>query len=414
MSEDNAQYELKLLKLLMNYDFYDSHRSLVVKEMFGDQLEPLYKTIIAAHEKYKKNITTSELRALFRKDNPTITRAAANNIHELINDMELDEDDIGPDVAYDILQHMWKSEVGRRIAEEALKLMENKSESLEPIVTIIERTQDNFLPAEMGEVCTTDVDELLELLDTQAKFNFNLSALSAMVSGVSPGDFVMILARPETGKTAWVTNMVAGVGGFASQGHKVHVICNEEPAPRTMLRMISSWTGMTRDEIMADRDKAKALFAQVRDNIRLVYDTDMTVEKLDAYCRQHKPDILIIDQLDKLGVFGSFARGDERLGKIYVKARQIAIRHECAVFGICQASAEAEGKTVVTYAHAADSKTAKAAECDLIMGLGREPINEEIGGENHARYITLSKNKITGKLGKLVCFIDPPLSRYVD
>lgn len=414
MSDDNPQYELQLLKLLLSYEFYDSHRSLVVKEMFGDQLEPLYKTIISAHENYKKDLSLAELRALFKKDNPTVTRAQANNIYELINDMELSESSLGPDVAYDILQHMWKSEVGRRIAEEALKLMENKSESLEPIVSIIERTQDNFLPAEMGEVCTTDVDELLELLDTQAKFNFNLAGLGNMVSGVSPGDFIMILARPETGKTAFITSMVSGPGGFASQGHSVHVICNEEPAPRTMLRMISAWTGMARDEIIADRGKAKSLFQQIKENVRLVYDTDMTIEKLDAYCRQHKPDVLIVDQLDKLGVFGSFARGDERLGKIYVKARQIAIRHDCAVFGVCQASAEAEGKTVVTYAHAADSKTAKAAECDLIMGLGRQPINEELGQEDHTRFITLSKNKITGKLGKVVCMIDPPLSRYVD
>ena len=43
-------------------------------------------------------------------------------------------------------------------------------------------------------------------------------------------------------------------------------------------------------------------------------------ESLDKYCEDNKPDIVIIDQLDKINVDGNYNRGDERLRAIYLGA----------------------------------------------------------------------------------------------
>ena len=124
----------------------------------------------------------------------------------------------------------------------------------------------------------------------------------------------------------------------------------------------------------------------------------------------NKPDILIIDQLDKLNVSGTFARTDEKLREIYLKFREICKRHDVFGIGISQASADAENKTNVTYAMMENSKTGKAAEADLIIGIGKSDITDN--QRYSRRYLTISKNKLTGFHGNIVCNLETATSRY--
>jgi hypothetical protein len=57
------------------------------------------------------------------------------------------------------------------------------------------------------------------------------------------------------------------------------------------------------------------------------------------------------------------------------------------------------------------SKTGKAAEADLIIGVG---CATHQGRDEHARNVYISKNKITGYHGLINCMINPELSRYYD
>ena len=56
-----------------------------------------------------------------------------------------------------------------------------------------------------------------------------------------------------------------------------------------------------------------------------------------------------------------------------------------------------------------NSKTGKAAEADLIIGVGKR---SDLGKESD-RSICISKNKITGWHGRIHCNINDRLSRYV-
>ena len=88
----------------------------------------------------------------------------------------------------------------------------------------------------------------------------------------------------------------------------------------------------------------------------------------------------------------------------------MAKKHNCAIFGISQASAEADGRTRLTYTMMEGSKIGKAAEADLILGIGKQDLEED----DNMRFITVSKNKISGWHGTITCQIQPQISRYVD
>jgi hypothetical protein len=58
-----------------------------------------------------------------------------------------------------------------------------------------------------------------------------------------------------------------------------------------------------------------------------------------------------------------------------------------------------------------NSKTGKAAEADLIIGIGNRTSNDPT---NNMRVLNVSKNKITGWHGDPSCTLDKYISRYDD
>jgi replicative DNA helicase len=136
---------------------------------------------------------------------------------------------------------------------------------------------------------------------------------------------------------------------------------------------------------------------------------DWSMDDIDSHCEKHKPDIVVIDQLDKVNISGTFARTDEKLRAIYTSAREIAKRRECVVIAISQASADADNKDHITFTMMENSKTGKAAEADLIIGVGNR---EASNPDNDTRVLNVSKNKITGWHGEPSCVLDRYISRF--
>lgn len=150
--------------------------------------------------------------------------------------------------------------------------------------------------------------------------------------GIGPSTFTAIFALVETGKTAFLVSTLFGPNGFMQQGAKVMILGNEEPVERTALRAVSALTGMKDAEIVANTAKAHNLW-DVYASQCVFLDTDQvpSMEELDQIIAKHKPDIIGIDQLDKMQIGGDYARDDIRLGEIYHTARILSKKHSCAV-----------------------------------------------------------------------------------
>ena len=73
------------------------------------------------------------------------------------------------------------------------------------------------------------------------------------------------------------------------------------------------------------------------------------------------------------------------------------------MWGVSQASAEAEGLLDVEYQYLDNSKTGKAGEADLIIGIGRRG---DRSPDNTQRSVFVSKNKQNGWHGKIMAEID--------
>ena len=400
--------EKQMIRLMLNKNFYTQYKSTISPTIFSGDISSLYDTIQKAHTRYKDNLKIDELYTLHTGVfNPALTRAAKEKFNELLIDIK-EVEEPNKEIAKDIMRILYDRDLAQRIAVEATEIFNGKEANFSEISSMIDRHKsgidDDKIPA-----VTNNITEVINLLDVTTKWKFNIPVLKENVGGIGDGNLMIAFARPETGKTAFWVSLCTGPNGFAAQGAKVHAFINEEPAIRTQMRAISCYTGMTRDEIVQDKEVTQEIWGEIKDNISMFDTVDWSIEDIDAHCEKHKPDIIVIDQLDKINITGTYARTDEKLRQVYTSVREIAKRRECAIIAISQASAEAHNRNSISFNQMENSKTGKAAEADLIIGIGR---NANIDTENKIRTLCVSKNKINGYHGEPVCTIRRDISRY--
>ncbi len=402
--------EKQIIKLLLGKKFYTQYKGSITRNVLQGNFGSLFDTIQKAHDKYDTDINIDELYSLHTTVyNPAITRAAKEQLSELIEDIK-ETQEPSKEIADDIVKILSERDVAQRIAVEATEIFNGKPADFNAITSMIEKYKTG-LPSEKLDAVTNDIGELLDKLNVVSKWQFNLTVLKNNIGGIGPGNLMIAFARPEVGKTAFWVSLVSAPYGFAEQGAKVHAFINEEPAVRTQMRAISCFTGYNKEQVSENTGEAQVEWSKIKDNIKMIDTVDWTIDDIDSHCEKHKPDIIVIDQLDKINVKGTFARTDEKLRAIYTGAREIAKRRECVVIAISQASADAHNRDHISFDMMENSKTGKAAEADLIIGIGNRTSNDPT---NNMRVLNISKNKITGWHGDPSCIIDKYLSRYTD
>jgi hypothetical protein len=408
--------QASLVKGLLSKDFYTRYAAKVPEDFLSKQYKPLRRTLDFAHKKYSRDLSLHELDTLHRANNPTLTEAQKVNLRELMSELN-SAPDIGADVAADVLEVFWKQEYGRQFAEIGIQMMNGEvdgGDGLVSIQSLIERCDKQFTPTDDVDYQSMDIGDILDQTSGNDRWKFNIPPLAQAITGVAPTHFIVAAARINTGKTSLHATLSAAPGGWAWQGARIAVALNEEASPRIAERYVTAATGLTREQIAANRPYAHSLFAPIAKNINMFRDSDMTITKLNAYCKRHKPDILIVDMIDKAMVPGTFAREDQMFRAIYREAREIGNRHNCVVMGFSQLSAEAEGKTQLNQSMLEGSRTGKAAEADLMLLIGRGASSDATTDDDGIRYLTIAKNKLNGVQRRIPMMLHREIGRYTE
>ena len=413
---EQGNLRLYLLRVLLTRDRFDKFKTQIDESVFQSGARDLYKTIgyIYRDNPNTNSINFSDLKlAYFNTYFPNHSYASQKNIHEIIDNIE-NQQQPTDEVVETAIKSMYRIKKADELARICLDISNNPNDNTFNAVEKFMSTIDEKHTDIKNEAVTKDVDEILMALQEQGEFKFNLPSLQSATNGIGRGNFMVIIARPETGKTAFWVSLVASVGGFAWQQKKVSIFANEEPAIRTQMRLLNACTGLQRGSILnGSRDIAKEKWADVSPYIENFDCVGKTMDDLDEYCTNNDVDILVIDQLDKINVTGKFNATHEKLREVYTQARELAKRHSILVIGMSQASAEAQGRSRVTFSTMENSKTGKAAEADIILGLGKEDEQENFM-DDCIRFVTLSKNKLTGDHKEFEVILRPTISRFAE
>ena len=404
--------EIELIKTLLNHEAYQSTQAKLRQSIFSEDGADLYVLLKDAHEKYEADLKPEDLYSIWLSKNPVATTSEINEFRDNIDDLKRAEA-ITPEVAGDVIESLWRREIGRDIANIGINMSEGDTSALLKLQSLIEKISGSYMPDEFGEPTTDNIYELLAETSDDNRWKFNIETLARHVYGIGPAEFGIVFARPETGKSAFLISMIAGPGGFCQQGAKVLYLGNEERTTRTKLRAIQACSGMTREQITENPDLAMSKYQAISDRLIMKDVQEWDLDTINAYCEKIKPDAVFIDQADKVTISGQYNSSHERLRELYRSLRELAKRPDCALIGVSQASAEAEGKTRVDFSMLEGSKTGKAAEADLIIGIGKASSGDDNEPDNR-RFINVSKNKLSGFHGYVIAMIEPEVSRYVE
>jgi KaiC/GvpD/RAD55 family RecA-like ATPase len=402
--------ELALLKTLLTRDFYDRHKGIKCPDkIFSKDVRKIKQALDTAMEVYEGDLTVADLNAVFNRMNASMTTATRGAYDDLFKRLGITEP-IKEEIAQDTLSQLFQQHVGDRVANLGFDFVNGTENSLEPLRRLLEDYKDDFTPNLRVDWDDNSLDTVLQATLLESKWRFNISSLTRRVEGVSGGHLVLVGARPNTGKTSFHASLLAGPEGFAHQGAKCIILCNEEAYTRVAARYISASANMTMKEVRENKALAHKRYEPIRKNVLFKDSTGKNMSWVEAVVKQEKPDVVVLDMGDKFADVSS-ERSDITLKAAAIHARNIAKQYDCCVIWMSQLSAEAEGKADLNQSMMEGSKTGKAAEADLMILIGKTQ-QAEGEDEDPVRYLNLAKNKLNGFQGKITCVLDGSRSIY--
>lgn len=272
-----------------------------------------------------------------------------------------------------------------------------------------------------------DIGDLL-LDDAEDRgFHWRLDVVNMVMRPLIGGDFGILAARPDVGKTTYLTDNLTHFAAqlnevFPDQDRKILWFNNEGPGKRIKKRLYQSALNCGMAELLAKQASGTLQAEYERavggdaDNIRIFDIHDFWNYEIDDVLRMHNPGMIVFDMIDNIKFGGNVnnngQRSDQLLEAMYQWGRVLAVKYDCPVIATSQVSGDGEGLAYPNLGMLKDSKTGKQGAADWIKTIGfqsQQPL---------ARYLGLTKNKLAReggprKLEASVIF-DGHRGRYIE
>ena len=195
--------ELALIRTLMNKEFYERHKGIRCPDkIFTKDTRKIKQALDNAMQDYKTDLTTSDLEALFFSFNQSLT-TSNKEVYRTLFSRLTKEQPMNTQIAEEVLSKLFQQVVGEEVANLGFDYVNGTANSLEPMRKILDAYQDDFTPNLKIEWDDISFDTLLKASEVQSQWKFNIPSLKRKVEGISGGHFIIVGARPNTGKTSF-------------------------------------------------------------------------------------------------------------------------------------------------------------------------------------------------------------------
>lgn len=403
-----------MLRLLLSRSLYNKHSSLIDRAALKEthrQLAFVYSTVDHLHAAVSdRDLSVDEVETMFWAEYPD----AAHDLYDGIF-KDLRAVDVSEEVGGVVLQQMALKNASIRLADASYELSQGRG-SLEEVQRLTAALSENTdIHEEQFVSVSTNLEQLVSSVVSKPGLRWRLNCLNVSLGSLRKGDFGFIFARPESGKT---TFLASEVSGMVDQAESPILWFNyEEQGEKVMLRIAQAYFGITLTELLGNIKHYRKLFDEkVGKKLVLVDGATTSNSSIERTIHSVQPSLIVLDQVDKVKGFKA-DRDDLVQGAIYQWARELA-KEYAPVVGASQADGTAEGQKWLTMAHVANAKTAKQAEADWILGMGKT--HEETS--EYIRYFNISKNKLMGdkdsiphlRHARFETLIQPDVARFKD
>ncbi len=276
--------------------------------------------------------------------------------------------------------------------------------------TLAAKPKSDFIDRPIGEILLDEADE--------SGYEWRLNCLREGMRGIRGGDFGIVAARPDKGKTTFLAGEATFMAPQIPEDRNLLWLNNEGPGSRIIPRLYQAALGIGRAEMLemnenGTLEKAYADVVGRPDKIRVVDIHRTHASRVEAMLEQAKADVVIYDMIDNIGWGNGGAARHEMLEEMYQWARELSVSLNFAGIATSQISAEGDGEMYPTMSMLKDSKTGKQGACDfqIHIGASNDPALEGL------RYIGTPKNKLRREGARTIkgtAQFLPHIARYDD
>jgi KaiC/GvpD/RAD55 family RecA-like ATPase len=254
-------------------------------------------------------------------------------------------------------------------------------------------------------------DEGLEaLLDPASRIPLFPPQLQDATGGILRGEHFVLFGRPESGKTLFA---IENVAGWLRSGYRVLYCGNEEPVEKIRLRIRANLSGMSMEEMRAKPKRTnRRVFEQGYGNLYTIQMETNSVAEIEQAIRGCQPDCIVVDQLRNIQVVaGRHGTRAQSMDQAAREVRGLLSKHE--VVGLCIGQAHAQEhnkqKLWLDMDDFDESRTGVPGQADLIVGIGYDAQYDS----HNQRCANIPKNKLSGQHSNFVYTFDKARSKIL-
>ena len=333
----------------------------------------------------------------------------------------LDGDSPGWEAAYSI----WR-QLRTRVKIDIIQTSKDpKCYPLEQIKDILSSTGYNNL--QVAELTNMDIRAMTDEPRRENGLKWRLERFNEVISPLILGDFIVVAARPEVGKTTFLASEVTKMAAQLPKDKKVLWFNNEWTGYQIRNYLYRAALNKTDSELGKDLNKAASEYLAelgAIDKIQIFDVFKRSYKDIETIIKSYNVGLIVIDMLDNVMGFnksGIPETTDEKFGRLYHWASNLSCQ-VAPVIVTSQVPRLAESKSkeddlldvklekrYPPMERLVGSGTLKQGAARVIIMIGKD---ENTGD---ARFIHIPKNKLTGKDGyKCELAIDRQRARYND
>lgn len=276
--------------------------------------------------------------------------------------------------------------------------MYNNSEDIDPVAAMTAVMDKYKLGVGVGKLpeVDEDIDYLLDDMDNDSGIHWRLPCLNECMRPARGGDFGILAARPDQGKTSFLCSELTFMAPQLPEGRPILWLNNEGPGFAIRPRLMQAALNCTMQDLV-DMKEAGELYDRYyeavggKDRIRIMDIHGYNTGQVESLIEDTTPAIIVYDMIDNIYGFGESARTDLQLEKMYQWAREKAVKYDAFALATSQISAEGIDETFPGLGMLKDSKTGKQGACDFQLMIGSRETKPEFAS---TRWLSLPKNKL--------------------
>jgi replicative DNA helicase len=310
--------------------------------------------------------------------------------------------------------------------DESIELAEVLNQAQESVFELGQNdAQRGFQP--INPLVTTSIDAIEKLFHKQDRFlgvPTGFMDFDHMTSGLQPGNFVIIAARPSMGKTTLVLNMAQNIA--IDQKRPVAIFSLEMPAQDIVMRMLSAEshidfgrlrTGNFSEDYWRPLTEAASRLSEAP--ILINDNRGLTVQALRAEGRRLKGEhnelaLIIVDYLQLLRGTGRYNQREQEISEISRALKVLAWELNVPIIACSQLSREVERRPD-KQPQLSDLRESGAIEqdADLVAFLYREDYYEdEEDTDDRVEANLMIKKQRNGPTGTVVLYFTKKQMRF--